>query len=202
MLDYSSDPDHQIYIRLYSAIASSPVDGNILTDSRADVVQSILDLIDGNIVVPSVRLIDKLNLSYDEKVSQISSLGLSANSFFEETYSADELDRLNQLTASLGTISSTIDESSPLVKSFVGSLEYRSDPDKTDEILTDLKDVGVLNQDGVFLNAFGQPVQTVVDGISVDLVVSDFALLSSVFINTDGTSFTSDFIENDEISST
>ena len=71
LLSLTTNLNQDLFIRLYSAIASAPIEKNSLEDGRAELIQSVLDLIEpGNTPLPN-RLSDKLNDIYLAKTAQL-----------------------------------------------------------------------------------------------------------------------------------
>ena len=61
LLDYTFSDLQDIYVRLYAAIASAPINDDNLSDGRSAVIQSLLDLINPSEPLPTTRLVDAIS---------------------------------------------------------------------------------------------------------------------------------------------
>ena len=180
LLDITVSPLQDIYVRLYSAIASAPLTANSISDGRADLVQSVLDLIDSSTTLPE-RLVDRLNNLFVQKTNLLdSSFSLPSGT----TLSPEGLDRLNQVTRMVGTGSST------------QLLAANNFSTNSSAIQSTLFDLSVIDDSQIVLDSSGSPI-TNVDGDPV--VINDYQSLTDVFIDSTLSSFTVDFIDNENI---
>ena len=179
LLDITNNSTQDMYIRMYSAIASAPITANSLSEGRADLVQSVLDLIAPTVALPR-RLVDKFNDLYADKQNSLNSSFVLPTG---TTLTSEGLDRLNQVTQMVGAGSSS------------DLLAANNLSTNSVSLLSSLRSQNVVSDAGVLLNSLGQPVQK--DGASV--VISDYQSLTDHFIDPNLNSFTEEFLTNDSI---
>lgn len=180
LLDITTDNTQKQFVRLYSAIASSPILSNTFNEGRDLLVQSVLDLINPPSPLPN-RLVDNLNDLFTEKTSSLASSFVLPSGI---ALSPEGLDRLNRVTNLVGTGGSS---------DLLAASEFSTN---TPQLLNTLSDQNIISDTGSLLNNFGQPVLS--DG--EPLIISDYQSLVSSFVDTNLTTFSDDFLENDSIS--
>ena len=84
LLDLTGNDTQDIFIRLYAAIGSAPIESNSNSDGRRELMQSVLDLIQPTDPLPTDRLVDLLQSSYDQKVSQVQFLNLDPDANYSQ----------------------------------------------------------------------------------------------------------------------
>ena len=164
LLDITTDNTQKQFVRLYSAIASSPILSNTFTEGRDLLVQSVLDLINPPSPLPN-RLVDYLNVLFTEKTSSLASSFVLPSG---TALSPEGLDRLNRVTNLVGTGGSS---------DLLAASEFSTN---TSQLLNTLSDQNIISDTGSLLNNFGQPVLS--DG--EPLIISDYQSLVSSFVDT------------------